>query len=187
MIEASVNASARMLFPMGRNRILPKALSEVSSRTQTPIVASMVVVIGGGLLGVLAAFIWSPSQVWGYVGSIIGLGAIVVYIMVSAGVTRFFQREHRSEFTVLRHVVVPAVAILILLLPLLIKNGLLWPVPPYPFNLVPYLVLGWLLVGGGIVLYLRAKRPADLSSAGRIILDEDPSSAAFPQGEESTT
>jgi amino acid transporter len=184
---ASVNASARMLFAMGRNRVLPNALSEVSLRTQTPIVASMVVVIGGGLLGVLAAFIWSPSQVWGYVGSIIGLGAIIVYIMVSLGVTRFFRQEHRSEFNVLRHVVVPAVAILILLLPLVIKNGLLWPVPAFPFNLVPYLVLGWLLVGGGIVWYLQAKRPEDLNKAGRIVLDDSPSTSALAQGEESTT
>jgi amino acid transporter len=170
---ASVNASARMLYAMGRNRVLPRALSDVSARTQTPIVASMVVVIGGGLAGVLAAFIWSPSEVWGYMGSIISLGAIVVYIMVSVGVIPFFRRQYRAEFSVIRHAVVPVVATAILLLPLLIKNGLLWPVPAYPFNLIPYLVLAWLAVGGGIVLYLQAKRPDDLSRAGRITVDDD--------------
>jgi hypothetical protein len=70
---------------------------------------------------------------------------------------------------VLRHVVVPALAILILLPPLLIKDGLLWPIPPYPFNLV---------------LYLQAKRPEDLSRAGRIVVDDDLSGSAVLQGQE---
>jgi amino acid transporter len=76
---ASSNASARMLFAMGRERVLPAALGKTSERTGTPVFATLVVVIGGGLAGIVAGVIWSPVQVWGYMGSIISLGAIIVY------------------------------------------------------------------------------------------------------------
>jgi amino acid transporter len=168
---ASVNASARMLFAMGRERVLPSALGRTSQRTGTPMFAALVVVIGGGLAGIVAGVVWSPSQVWGYMGSIISLGAIIVYIMVSVGVAPFFWRSHRSEFSIGRHVVVPVVAVAVLLIPLTVKHGLLWPLPAFPFDLVPYLTVGWLVLGGVIVVYLQAKRPGDLQTAGRITVE----------------
>jgi amino acid transporter len=169
---AGVNASARMLYAMGREGVLPSKLGVASSKTRTPVVASMVAVVCGGFAGVLAGLIWSPSEVWGFFGSIIGLGAVFVYIMVSIGVVPFFRREHPLDFSVLRHVLVPIVAVAILLMPLLIKNGLIWPLPAWPYNLVPYLTLAWLLIGAFIVAYLQVKRPERLAAAGRIMVDD---------------
>jgi amino acid transporter len=174
---AGVNASARMLFAMGRERVLPPALGVANERTRTPVFASLVVVVAGGLGGVIAGLVWSPSQVWGFFGSIIALAAVFVYIMVSLAVVPFFRREHRAEFSPGRHVVVPVVAIAILLMPLLIKNGLIWPLPPWPFNLVPYLALAWLAIGAAITAYLQVKAPERLESAGRIVVDDEPAVA----------
>jgi amino acid transporter len=171
---AGTNACARMLFAMGRDRVLPGWLSTTSARTQTPIAAVLLVVTGGGVLGIAVAAAWTPTKLWGFMGSIISLGAILVYILVSAGVAPFFAREHRSELSLLRHVGIPAVAVAALTVPLWIKNGLLWPAPAHPYNLVPYLTLSWLAIGVAIVLYLRVRRPADLRSAGRIVLDPTP-------------
>jgi amino acid transporter len=173
---AGVNASARMLYAMGREGVLPSALGVANPRTRTPVFASLVAVVIGGLGGVISGLVWSPLQVWGFFGSIIGLGAVFVYIMVSLGVIPFFRREHPQEFSVLKHAVVPIVAIAILLIPLLIKNGLIWPLPAWPYNLVPYLALAWLVVGGAIVAYLQAKRPELLERAGRIVVDEEAAS-----------
>jgi amino acid transporter len=164
---AGTNACARMLFAMGRDRVLPHWLSRTNPRTHTPVPASLLVVIGGGTLGIAIAGAWTPTKLWGFMGSIISLGAILVYIMVSAGVIPFFSREHRSELSVLRHMAVPAIAVAVLTVPLWIKHGLLWPAPAYPYNLVPYLTLCWLAIGVAIVLYLRARRPAALKSAAR--------------------
>ncbi len=174
---AGVNASARMLFAMGREGVLPRALGVANRRTQTPIAASLVVLVVGGLGGVIAGLCWSPMDVWGFYGSIIALAAIVVYIMVSIGVIPFFRREHPSEFSVLKHVAVPVIAVAILLVPLLIKNGLIWPLPAWPYNLIPYLTLGWLVVGIAIVGYLQAKHPERLERAGRIVVDDDATTA----------
>jgi amino acid transporter len=168
---AGTNACARMLFAMGRDRVLPRWLSRTDARTQTPVTASLLVVIGGGALGIVLAAAWTPTKLWGFMGSIISLGAILVYMMVSAGVVPFFAREHRGELWLLRHVAIPAVAVALLTVPLWIRHGLLWPVPDYPYNLVPYLVLAWLAIGVAIVVYLRARRPRDLESAGRIVME----------------
>jgi hypothetical protein len=40
---------------------------------------------------------------------------------------------------------VPAICMLLLLLPL---YGTLWPVPIFPYNLAPYVVVVWILIGG---------------------------------------
>lgn len=93
--------------------------------------------------------------------------------MVSVGVGPFFRRSHRSEFSVGRHVAVPVIATVVLLMPLVVKHGLLWPLPPFPFDLVPYLTAGWLLLGVAIVAYLQLRRPGDLQAAGRIVVDAD--------------
>lgn len=171
---AGVNASARMLFAMGRERVLPAALGVANARTRTPVFAALVAVVVGGLGGVISGLIFSPSQVWGFFGSIIGLGAVLVYIMVSLGVAPFFRREHPRDFSIGRHVVVLVVAIAILLVPLLIKNGLIWPLPAWPYNLVPYLTLAWLAVGCIIVGFLQLRRPEQLERAGRIRFDDEP-------------
>jgi amino acid transporter len=169
---AGVNASARMLYAMGREGVLPSGLGVASSKTRTPVVASMVAVVFGGLAGVMSGLIWSPSEVWGFFGSIIGLGAVFVYIMVSIAVVPYFRREHPLEFSPIKHVLVPLLAVAILLMPLLIKNGLIWPLPPWPYNLVPYLAVAWLLGGALIVGYLQARRPEQLAAAGRIVVDD---------------
>ncbi len=52
--------------------------------------------------------------------------------------------------------------------------GLLWPVPAYPNNLVPYIMLVWIVLGG-IYLYLIASRRPDLLDAmGRVMVEEQP-------------
>lgn len=170
---AGVNASARMLFAMGREGVLPSALGVANPCTGTPVFAALVAAILGGLGGVISGLILSPLQVWGFFGSIIGLGAVLVYIMVSIGVGPFFRREHPGEFSVGRHVVVPVVAVAILLVPLLIKNGLIWPLPAWPYSLVPYLTLAWLRIGCLIVGYLNMRRPDQLQRAGRITVEDE--------------
>jgi hypothetical protein len=36
----------------------------------------------------------------------------------------------------------------------------LWPIPPWPYNLVPYLIIAWTLAGIGYAYYIRNNRSA---------------------------
>jgi amino acid transporter len=114
---------------------------------------------------------WDPLKAWGFFGTVQALSAIVVYILVSAACIRFFWTRHRAEFSLLSHLLVPIVAIAILLLPMVLKGGLIWPAPAYPFNLPPYITLIWLVLAVLIMGYLIKRRPEALERAGRVFTD----------------
>jgi hypothetical protein len=89
---------------------------------------------------------------------------------------QYFQRHYRSEFSPVRHGVLPIIGSLLMLLPI---YGLLWPVPPWPYNLVPYLIVAWTLGGIGYFWYLARRRPAMIEAMGRV-WEPDPGPAAKP-------
>jgi amino acid transporter len=168
---AATNGAARVLYSLGRERLLHSRLGEVNPRTQTPSTAALTILVcfGGG--GTAFAAAWDPLKAWGFFGTVQALSAIVVYILVSIACMRYFRSRHPDEFSVLGHVVVPLVAIGVLLLPVVLKGGLLWPAPAYPFNLPPYVALAWLAIAVAIVTYLRTRRPDALERAGRAFSD----------------
>jgi amino acid transporter len=168
---AAVNAGARVLFAMARERLLPAAFARTHPHRQTPHVASAAVVVLGGLGGIIFGLAWDPLQVWGFIGSVIALSAILVYILVCVSLIPFMRREYPAEFSWGQHLALPLVATGLLLIPLLIKNGLLWPPPDYPFNLPPYITLGWAVIGVAMVVYLGRTRPRALEQAGQLIAE----------------
>jgi amino acid transporter len=168
---AATNGAARVLYALGRERLLPPALGVISPRTQTPWVASLAILVlfGGG--GTILAAAWDPLKAWGFFGTVQALSAIAVYMFVSVACIRFFWTRHRDEFSFLSHLLVPVVAIGVLLLPLVLKGGLIWPAPSYPFNLPPYITLIWLVVAVAIMAFLIKRRPEALERAGRAFTD----------------
>lgn len=166
---AALNAGARVLYAMGRESVLPTVLARTHPKRQTPHVASLVIVAVGGVGGIVFGLIWDPLTVWGFIGSIIALSAILVYILVSISLVRFFRTEHPTEFSPFTHGFIPIAATLLMLVPLVIKNGLLWPPPDYPFNLPPYITLAWILIGVGLMAYLSRTRPEAMDQAGKLI------------------
>lgn len=56
------------------------------------------------------------------------------------------------------------VASLLLFLPI---YGLLYPVPEFPNNLVPYVVLVWILLGVGYLAVMSRRRPEVLETMGK--------------------
>lgn len=165
---ATLNAGARMLFAMGREGVIPRAFGQVRHESGTPLVAALSVAVVAGFGGIIFAAAWDPIQVWGFLGTVIALSAIVVYMLVSIAVFAYYRRAHPDEFGVIRHAVIPLVAVAIMVLPLAIRGGLLWPLPAYPFNLPPYIALAWLVLGVAALVFLIRRRPELLARAGAI-------------------
>lgn len=161
------NAVVRVVFSMGREGILPRALGRTSWR-QIPIVALSAYMLLSVAIALLLGLKFGPLGVYGFCGTMLGLGMIVIYILISIAVIRFYRREHPSEFKFFRLGVLPVLTALIMLIPV---YGQLRPVPPYPNNLVPYLLIAWMLIGAGYLLYLRAKRPELVKAMGRVFED----------------
>jgi len=86
---------------------------------------------------------------------------------VNIAVIRAFRTEFRDQFSLWRHLLIPATAAVIFMFPLW---GILRP-PAYTLvNLLPFTGLGWLCLGVIVAAVLRARRPASFEALGRVFM-----------------
>ena len=179
---ASTNASCRVLYSMGRIKLLPKALGRVHPLHKTPYVAVLVqcaITLG---LAVTVGLLWGTLQGFAVLAVTLTLSAMVIYALGNLALPVFYLKEHRDEFSILKHAVFPTLAIPLLVY-VLWRTA--WSRPPYPLNVALYLVAAWMLVGVLAIVLLSRRRPAALEKSG-LTVTEAPSlderlAAARPQ------
>ncbi len=162
----SHNGIARILFAMGREHMLPAVLAKVHPRHGTPSVAiiantifAVIVTLGvGAWVGAFNAY--------AYLGSLLTLAIIPVYILTNAACIRFFATVARERRQVVLHVVLPVVGMLVMLIPI---YGLVWPVPDAPYNVFPYVILLAIVVSSLVAWTIGKRRPEVLSRAGAVL------------------
>ncbi|HTA33053.1 MAG TPA: amino acid permease [Solirubrobacteraceae bacterium] len=160
-LVSAANSQTRMLFDGGRSGLLPAWLAHLRAEHDTPVNALLVMAVGG--LGIIA--VWWVLHVTGVArGSRnpVGLyaecstmGTIVilfVYLLTTLSLPVFMWRRHRRSFSALRHVAIPFLAALTLVVPFV---ELCKPGQPSPYSEFPYIalaivaassVIGWLVV-----------------------------------------
>jgi amino acid transporter len=161
------NAAVRVIFAMGREGFFPRALGRTSSGK--PLVALGAYMIFSLLLALVGGALIGPFGIYGFCGTILGLGLVIIYILINLALIRFYRREHPEEFSILRHAILPLIASLLLLLPI---YGLVYPVPAFPNNLVPYIVIVWIALGFVYLAVVSRRRPETLDAMGRVWGDE---------------
>jgi amino acid transporter len=143
----TATAGSRMLFALTRDGFLSRRLGEPSPRTGAPANSLAVVMVAA-----IAAFVamrvngTTPANAFFYAGTIGVLSLLVVYIVTNLGALRFLFWERRVA---LWQVVVPLLAIAALVY-VIYKN--VYPRPAHPYDVFPFVVLGWLVLGGAIVV-----------------------------------
>ena len=183
--SAGANASTRVIFALGRTRLLPEALAAIHPTFRTPAnavhlqgVLGIVLAVGLGLLftgqtngGPLTTYIW--------IGYALGLLFAAMYVAVNVAVIGFYYRQMRDEFNVLKHVVVPVVGVILLIPAFLgVLGGLTIPILDIkldplasPFNVVPPLVGVWMVAGVVLGFVLRSREPSRLQALGDAVAE----------------
>ncbi len=118
------------------------------------------------VLGLVFGFLifGAPADTYGYFGGLGTLAVLILYIFINVSVFLYFFRKERENFSVVRHALIPFVATAAVCLPI---YGLIYPVPDPPFNLWPYLMVAWALIGLGILFFISRNRPEMLEVMGR--------------------
>jgi amino acid transporter len=143
----TATAGSRMLFALCRDGFLSRRLGETSDRTGSPANA-LVVVMVIAIVAFVAQRIGGVSAVnaFFYPGTIGVLCMLVTYIVVNVGALRFLFLGRRVR---VYEAIVPGIALAILVY---VIYANVYPVPDFPFNIFPYVVAAWLVLGLGIVL-----------------------------------
>ncbi|MCD2443284.1 APC family permease [Agromyces sp. SYSU K20354] len=177
------NGVVRIIFAMGREGMLPSSLGRIHPVHRTPTTAiwlqAIVAVVFTFGVGLLAG----PFNAYVYLGSILTLAIIPVYILTNIACMRHFAREGRAERNVWRHAVLPVLGIVLLGIPI---YGQVYPVPAEPLRYFPYIVLAFIAAMAVIAVVFGRRRPEVLARAGAVLAggesevggDEDASSEA---------
>ena len=102
-----------------------------------------------------------PSDIFGFLGTIATLAAIVLYAMANVALTAYVRRELPDQFSLWRHAIVPWMGTLSLL-PVLFVT--VYPVPAWPYNITPYVFAAILIGGVGYMMWLESR---DAEALGR--------------------
>ena len=167
------NAATRVWFAMARSGALPGGLAQLHPRFQTPVNAvrlQTAVMLGVGLgLGLLIG----PALEFDFMGVVITFTLILIYSMGNLGVVRYYWRERRAEFSWLLHALFPLLGTLALLS---VGYYSLTPWPAAPIGYAPWVVLGWLGLGGLVLaLMQRTGRTAWLHQPEALVAPPPPS------------
>jgi amino acid transporter len=139
---------SRMLLTMSRDRLAPSSLSRVSpsGTPQRAIAVEMVVAMGS-----LTAFRLAGAPVlhaFFYLATCGVLSLLAMYV-----ITNVAAANHLSRTTGAGAVVLPVIGVVVAAY-VIYRN--VWPVPPSPFNVFPYLVAGWLLIAALVAIAVPA-------------------------------
>ena len=164
---ACQNVATRMWFGMGRAGALPSAFAKVHPTRKTPtnaITAQLIVSLVLGL--VIPQWIGPANAFILTVGYMLVIAVIFVYVIANVGVIWYFWHKRRDEFNWFWHLIVPVATSIVLLYSL---DKSFNPLPAYPGNWAPWLVIAWFLAGVAILLVLKVRGGEDwLQKAGQI-------------------
>jgi len=133
-------AGSRMLFALSRDGLMPKIMMKLHPKHDTPYFALILIIVISNVVQI-GLFKHDGIEVFGYLATIGSLAILVSYIFTSVGAMVYFTK---NKVWGKAHLIVPIVSILALLY-VLYSN--IYPIPEFPNNLFPYIVLGWIAVG----------------------------------------
>jgi amino acid transporter len=168
-VTAVTTAAARSLFTFGREGALPKVFSKVHPTHKTPWVGVVFVGALALVFATVATFSTAGRLVFDvYGGYVANWGFLISYLLVVVATPIWLRRI--GALTPAR-LLVSAAATLGLAY-VIFSN--FYPVPEYPFNVLPFVFGGFLLVAVAWYLHLKRTRPEVAKRVGTIqTLSED--------------
>jgi amino acid transporter len=194
--NSGATAATRTLFAMGRVRLLPHWFAAVHPATRAPVNAVHFQAITALIIAVVLGFVLANDpfptpegaasfgglNVYVFLGTMLGLIFVFIYICVNLACIGYFWRQRRDEFNVIKHLIVPLLGVLAMIpAGLAVIGGLTIPIldielPKYESALqwTAPIVGAWMLIG--IVLYfvLRSRSPEALERMGDVYGGEAP-------------
>jgi amino acid transporter len=182
--NAGFNAASRVIYTMGRNRILPSAFGRTHPVHKTPHVAILAQSVLAIVVALLMGWKWSPLTAFGIISYALTSLVILVYITVCVSTIVMYSRRYRAEFNVFLHGIFPALGALAFLPPLYYQYR---PLPPEPLRYGNWAAIGLFVLCVILTIWMATRRRDVLENPHRIFtptevddIDEYPEPAPSP-------
>jgi amino acid transporter len=159
-------ANFRIIYSLGRDRVLPAQLGRTHPKHQTPHVAIIVYSVFTLVIGILAGLAWGPTAAFGDLGYLSSLGIMPIYVVTSVALPVFIWRRYRSEFNPLLHAVCPGLSAAIFLVAIWLN---IHPWPGGVLRFFPWLLLAWVVAAVAWMAVLRKRRPEAITRLGDVL------------------
>jgi amino acid transporter len=146
---ASHNCVVRIQYGMGRAGAFPKQMGYTLPSSRSPYVAIVFQTICSLAIVIGVAIWWNVTTAFGFISFIEGLAAAAAFVLIMAAGVRYFHRIAPTAGA-LRNWIIPLVGIVILV-PAIYTS--FYPNPGYPLNRGPWVIVGWLVVGGVYLIW----------------------------------
>jgi amino acid transporter len=104
---ACTNAASRVMYTMGQTGILPGAFARVHPVHRTPTFAIAFLQFCGIVPVLLVGLLLRPADIFGFLGTIATLAAIILYSMANFALISYIRRELPQHFSLWRHAIIP--------------------------------------------------------------------------------
>lgn len=166
------NTTARYMFALGRERVLPAALGRTSRRTGSPIMGSLVQTVTGLVIILLYALTGMDPiiQLFFWLSTTGGVGILFLLVLTAIGSVVFFTKTNNGE-TLWQRRIAPIIATVLLLVVtyFAVTNFAVLLGVPGNSPLTWAFPIGFVVIGlAGVVwgLVLRARQPEVYASIG---------------------
>jgi amino acid transporter len=178
VLIAACNSQARLIFNAGREGLLPRWIGKVQPGRQTPRNAIFVFV------GVASAIIvvWALGHlVLGHSGTMNALNfftesgtmgtilVLVVYFLANLALPFYYRRYRPAEFNVVKHIVLPVLGMIAIVVPLYYLSK---PGQANPYDWFPYAALAIIVLSVMYAVFLTRRDPGLGERVGSIVADE---------------
>ena len=170
------NATVRTLFAMGRDGALPRFLGRTHPVHKTPVGAIILNIVLATILAIVVGFptvkgwaLTGPTLVYGFLGGTGGIAVSVVYVALCISGLVYFRRVMGREYNPLKHVVIPLIAVVAYALGIW---GSIVGSPVAPFTAMAPITGLWIVLGIGVVFYLRSRNPELVRKLGQALGEE---------------
>ena len=168
--NAVVNAASRIVYALGRNGAIPSVFARTHPRYRTPHVAIAATVGVGMCAALLAGWKWDLLTAIGVAAVALTVLLMLIFIAVCVATFLFYWRERRAEFSLWLHGLVPLAAVVGLVAVIYYQYR---PLPPYPIRYANWFVLGVIVSGAVVMLWLAQTRRRALDDAGRVFVEDE--------------
>jgi amino acid transporter len=159
-------ANFRVLYALGRDGLLPRALGRTHPVHKTPHVAIIVYSIGTLIVAFAAGAAWGPVSAFGDLGYLSSMAMLPVYIITNIALPVFIRKNCPAEFSPVQHVAFPAISSLIFLVGIYLNLN---PWPAAPMTSFPLIVLAVIIGAAGWATILHRNSSPLLNRLGAVL------------------